>query len=271
MSHSRWGATKLYSSLIGGWTIAVMLFLYLPIIFLIACSFNNSDSALQWKGFTLKWYRLLWQDHGLVLAVENSLIIAAATTLVSVVLGTGAAWLLYRYLFPAQRMLATLLFLPLIVPEIIMGVSLMMLFRAVDIQLGFTTVIIAHVTFCFPFVMAAVQARLAGIDPSLEEAALDLGATPAKAFFRVIVPYLMPAIIAGALLSFTLSLDEFIVTYFTYSAESITLPVKIYGMVRTGLQPTLNAVSTLFIVLTAVTVLGADALQKRRWQQASKE
>jgi spermidine/putrescine transport system permease protein len=153
---------------------------------------------------------------------------------------------------------------PLIIPEVIMGVSLMMLFRAIGLELGYTTVIIAHVTFCFPFVMAAVQARLAGIDPSLEEAAMDLGATPARAFFGVIVPYLMPAIIAGALLSFTLSLDEFIVTYFTYSAESITLPIRIYGMVKTGVKPTLNAVSTLFIVGTALLVLGADALQRRR-------
>jgi spermidine/putrescine transport system permease protein len=264
MSHPRFGVSKIYSSLIGGWTIAVMAFLYLPIILLIACSFNSSESALHWTGFTLKWYRLIWRDQGLVLAVENSLIIAAVTTVASVILGTGAAWLLYRYLFPAQRIFYTLLYVPLIIPEVIMGVSLMMLFRAIGLELGYTTVIIAHVTFCFPFVMAAVQARLAGIDPSLEEAALDLGATPAKAFFRVIVPYLMPAIIAGALLSFTLSLDEFIVTYFTYSAESITLPVKIYGMVKTGLKPTLNAVSTIFIVLTAVTVLGADALQRRR-------
>jgi spermidine/putrescine transport system permease protein len=265
------GARKIYSSLIGGWTISVMLFLYLPIAFLIACSFNNSDSALHWSGFTLKWYHLLWLDHDLVLAIENSLIIATATTFVSVILGTGAAWLLYRYLFPARQLISTLLYLPLIVPEIIMGVSLMMLFRAARIDLGFITVIIAHVTFCFPFVMAAVQARLAGIDPSLEEAALDLGATPARAFFLVIVPYLMPAISSGALLSFTLSLDEFIVTYFTCNAESMTLPVKIYGMVRSGLQPTLNAVSTLFIVFTAVSVLGADALQKRRGRKVGKE
>lgn len=271
MSHSRFGATKIYSSLIGGWTIAVMAFLYLPILLLVACSFNTSESALHWTGFTLKWYGLIWHDRELVLAIQNSLIIAAATTVASVVLGAGAAWILYRYLFPAQRMLYTLLYVPLIIPEVIMGVSLMMLFRAIGMELGYTTVIIAHVTFCFPFVMAAVQARLAGIDPSLEEAALDLGATPAQAFFRVIVPYLMPAIVAGALLSFTLSLDEFIVTYFTYSADSITLPVEIYGTVKTGLKPTLNAVSTIFIVVTALLVLGADALQKRRGEKAGKE
>jgi spermidine/putrescine transport system permease protein len=270
MSHSRARAPKILSSLIGGWTIAVMAFLYLPIILLVACSFNSSTTGLHWGGFTLKWYRLIWRDDGLVLAVENSLIIAAATTVLAVAFGTAAAWLLHRYRFPAQQSIYTLLYVPLIIPEVIMGVSLMMLFRAIGLELGYTTVIIAHVTFCFPFVMAAVQARLAGIDPSLEEAAMDLGATPARAFFSVIVPYLMPAIIAGALLSFTLSLDEFIVTYFTYSAESITLPIRIYGMVKTGVKPTLNAVSALFIVGTALLVLGADALQRRR-EDAAKE
>jgi spermidine/putrescine transport system permease protein len=264
MADSRVNAPKILSSLIGGWTIAVMAFLYVPIILLVACSFNSSENALHWGGFTLKWYRLIWQDDGLVLAVENSLIIASVTTVLSVVFGTAAAWLLHRYRFPMQQSIYTLLYVPLIIPEVIMGVSLMMLFRAIGMELGYTTVIIAHVTFCFPFVMAAVQARLAGIDPSLEEAAMDLGATPAKAFFRVIVPYLMPAIVAGALLSFTLSLDEFIVTYFTYSADSITLPLKIYGLVKTGVKPTLNAVSTLFIVGTAVMVLIADVMQRRK-------
>lgn len=251
---------RLPSLFITGWTVLVLLFLYLPIGLLIAWSFNRSESGLHWDGFTLKWYVLLWKDGPLVLAVQNSLIIAAVVTLVSVILGTAAAWLLYRYHYPGQRGLLTLLYVPLIIPEIIMGVSLMLLFRAVGLERGYSTVVIAHVTFCFPFVMAAVQARLVGIDPALEEAAMDLGATPAAAFFRVIVPYLMPAIISGALLAFTLSLDEFIVTYFTYSADSITLPVQIYGMVKPGLKPTINAVSTLFIIGTVLTVLAADAL-----------
>jgi len=152
----------------------------------------------------------------------------------------------------------------MIIPEVIMGVSLMLLFQSLSIDRGFITVIIAHVTFCFPFVMAAVQARLAGLDPSLEEAALDLGATPMKAFITVIVPYLLPGIAAGALLAFTLSLDEFGVTYFTYSAEAVTLPVKIYSAMRVGVAPTLNAVSALFIVATAVLVVSADAIRGAR-------
>jgi spermidine/putrescine transport system permease protein len=250
-----------------GWTFLVLVFLYLPIVLLIAYSFNNSPSNLDlsahWYGFTLRWYQRMAADRLLMSAVQNSLLIGAAVTALSVVLGTAAAWLLYRYRFPGARGIGTLIVLPMIVPEIIMGVSLMLLFRAIGMQRGYLTVIIAHVTFCFPFVMAAVQARLAGMDPALEEAAMDLGATPTRAFVRVIVPYLMPGMIAGALLAFTLSIDEFMVTYFTCDADSVTLPVRIYTAVRAGLNPTLNAVSTLFVVATAVLVLGADAARRR--------
>lgn len=262
-----WG-NSLARLILPAWTIAVLVFLYLPIVLLVVYSFNNSDRNLDlsavWKGFTLRWYRLMWQDRQLTDAVLNSVIIAFATTVVSVILGTGAAWLLHRFRFPAAGWLQTLILLPMIIPEIIMGVSLMLLFRSIGLGRGYTTVVIAHVTFCFPFVMAAVQARLAGLDPSLEEAALDLGATPRQAFFRVIVPYLLPGIIAGALLAFTLSIDEFMVTYFTCDAESTTLPVRIYTAVKSGLKPTLNAVSTLFIVATTLLVLAADAVRGKR-------
>lgn len=254
---------KLIPHLLGAWTIAVMVFLYLPIILLVAWSFNNDSTGFTWGGFTLKWYGAIWHDEPLVSAVENSLLIATATTIVSVIMGTAAAWLLHRFRLPARGTFSALAYIPMIIPEIIMGVSMMLLFHAVGIGLGFFTVVVAHVTFCFPFVMAAVQARLSGLDPSLEEAAMDLGATPAQAFFKVILPYLMPGVIAGALLAFTLSLDEFIVTFFTCSAESTTLPVLIYTTIKVGLKPTLNAVSTLFIVATAVLVLAADASRRR--------
>jgi len=141
-------------------------------------------------------------------------------------------------------------------------VSLLRLFGVLGWDLGFTTVIIGHVTFCFPFVMIAVAARLQGLDPSLEEAAMDLGATPPQAFVRVIVPYLLPAIVAGALMAFTLSIDEFVVTYFTYRAASVTLPVKIYGMIKPGIDPSVNALSTLLIVATIVLALAADSVRR---------
>ena len=248
--------------LLRGWTAAVLVFLYLPIALVVAYSFNKSRFNVVWEGFTWRWFAEVWRNGPLMTALGNSLIIAAIATAISAVLGTSAAWMLHRYRFPASRLIVGLIFFPLIVPEIIMGVSLMLLFGLMGVELGFTTVIIAHVTFCFPFVMIAVQARLQGLDPSLEEAALDLGATPFQAFVRVIVPFLAPAIVAGALMAFTLSIDEFVVTFFTYSAASETLPIRIYGMIKPGLDPSVNALSTLLIGATAVLILAADFVRR---------
>ena len=202
-------------------------------------------------------------DTVLIRTLKNSLIVATATTAVSVVLGTAGAWLLHRYRYRASGTLETLVFLPMIVPEVILGVSLLILFVTIGLKLGYTTIVISHVTFCFPFVMAAVQARLAGLDPALEEAALDLGATPLQAFTKVLVPYLMPAIVSGALMSFTLSLDELIVTYFTASAGTRTLPLEIFGRVKKGLDPSLNAISTVFIGVTVLAVFLTEMLRRR--------
>jgi len=248
----------------GGWTIAVFAFLYLPIVLLVVYSFNDSRLNLYWAGFTTKWYGLLFGNEVLLRAFQNSLIVAAATTTLAVIIGTSAAWLLYRYRFPAQQTLGLLIFIPMVMPEVLMGVSLLVLFVSLGIPLGYGTLIIAHTTFCFPFVLVGVQARLQGIDPSLEEAAMDLGATPLKAFWLVIVPYLMPAIVAGALMAFTLSFDEYIVTIFTSGADSQTLPLKVYGMVRVGLNPQLNALSTLFIAATALLVIASQIFTRRK-------
>jgi spermidine/putrescine transport system permease protein len=254
---------KLVNRLLAAWTALVFLFFYLPIGILILFSFNESKLNIVWTGFTLEWYAALWRDSVLVRATKNSLIVATATTIFSVVLGTAGAWLLNRFRYRGANFLETLVFLPMIVPEVILGVSLLILFVTIGLQLGYTTIVISHVTFCFPFVMAAVQARLAGLDPSLEEAALDLGATPLQAFTKVIVPYLMPAIVSGALMSFTLSLDELIVTYFTASAATRTLPLEIFGRVKKGLDPSLNAVSTVFILVTVGAVVLTETLRRR--------
>ena len=248
----------------GGWTVAVFAFLYLPIALLVVYSFNDSKLNLYWTGFTTKWYGMLFGNEVLLRAFQNSLIVATATTALSVVIGTSAAWLLYRYRFPAQQTLGLLIFIPMVMPEVLMGVSLLVLFVSLGIPLGYTTLIIAHTTFCFPFVLVGVQARLQGIDPSLEEAAMDLGATPLKAFWLVIIPYLLPAIVAGALMSFTLSFDEYIVTIFTSGADSQTLPLKVYGMVRVGLNPQLNALSTMFIAATAVLVIASQVFTRKK-------
>lgn len=270
---------KLVNLLLGSWTGVVMLFLYVPIVILIVFSFNKSRLNVNWTGFTFEWYRKMANDGPLMDALKMSLLIAVITTVLSVILGTTGAWLLHRFRYPLPRVLATLIFIPMVIPEIIMGISLLIFFAAVNrwgnwlletmhitdstpLGLGMTTVIIAHTTFCFPFVLIAVQARLAGVDPSLEEAAMDLGATPLKAFLHVMVPYLLPAIISGALMAFTLSMDELIVTYFTASAGSQTLPLVIFGRVKKGLDPSLNAISTLFIIATAVLVVAAEWVKK---------
>jgi spermidine/putrescine transport system permease protein len=280
---------KLMNFLLGSWTGIVFAFLYLPIVLLVVYSFNDSQLNIRWEGFTFDWYRALAEDSVLIGAMQNSLIIAAATTVLSVIIGTAGAWLLHRYRFPLRRVLNTLIFVPMVIPEIIMGISLLILFSLgitwlegwqnaagapawlgnMEFGLGFTTVIIAHVTFCFPFVLVAVQARLAGVDPALEEAALDLGASPLRAFWHVMVPYMLPAIISGALMAFTLSMDEIIVTYFTAGSDSQTLPLRIFGRVKKGLDPSLNAISTVFILATAGLVVLSEWL-KRPSRELSK-
>lgn len=245
-----------------GWTAAVLVFLYLPIVVLVVYSFNASRLNIVWTGFTLQWYEQVWHHAPLIHAAQNSLIVATITTAASVILGTAGAWLLHRYRFLGGRAIMTLVSVPIALPEIIMGVSLFVLFATAALPLGLPTVIIAHVTFCFPFVLLAVRARLAGLDPALEEAALDLGATPWQAFWLVILPGVRPAIVAGALMAFTLSLDEVIVTLFTASPSAATLPVRIFGMAKVGLNPMLNALSSIFILVTIAVVLVSERLKK---------
>jgi spermidine/putrescine transport system permease protein len=249
----------------GVWTALVFAFLYIPILLLIVFSFNSSRLNIRWEGFSLKWYAALLENKILLTAFQNSLIIATVTTILATALGTIGAWMLYRYRFPFQRTIGFLIFIPMVIPEVLMGASLRAEFvHLLRIPLGYTALIIAHTTFCFPFVLVGVQARLQGLDPFLEEAALDLGATPAKAFRLVIMPYLMPSIVAGALMSFTLSLDEYIVSVFTTGAQSQTLPLKVYGMAKVGLNPQLNALSTIFVIVTIMLVLLSELLTRRK-------
>lgn len=251
-----------FRAAVGTWTAGVLVFLWLPMLVLAAYSFNTSRLNIVWEGFTLRWYEQVWANAPLMRAAKNSLVVAAVTTGLSVVLGTLGAWLLHRYRFRGRGAVQTLVSVPVAMPEIVMGVSLLVLFAAAAVPLGFATVIIAHVTFCFPFVLLAVRARLAGLDPAIEEAALDLGATPLRAFWLVIVPCLRPAIIAGGLMAFTLSMDEVIVTYFTASPASATLPLRIFGMAKVGLNPMLNALSAVFIVATVAIVLFSERLKR---------
>lgn len=266
--------------LCGWWTALVLAFLYLPIVLLVAYSFNTSRLNVVWEGFTVRWYREMLANEPLLRALKNSVVIAGVTAILSVLIGTTGAWLLHRNRYRFRRLWEALVFVPIAVPEVIMGIGLLILFTAVApginglldsafgaatearFALGFVTTIIAHVTFCFPLVLVTVQARLADLDPALEEAALDLGATPPAAFWRVIVPCIMPAILSGALMAFTLSMDEVLVTYFVCGPESKTLPLEIYDNVRKGLNPMLNAISAVFVVATAALVFIAERIRR---------
>jgi len=247
---------------LSAWTALVFLFLYLPIAVLVFYSFNSSKLNIVWESFTFQWYGALTQNTPLLRALKNSLIIAVISTVLSVIIGTLGAWMLHRYRYRFARAIQALVCVPMIMPEIVMGISLLILFTVAQMELGFVTVILAHVTFCFPFVLIAVQARLHGLDPSLEEAALDLGATPLKAFFLVIMPCLVPAIVSGGLMAFTLSFDEYIITIFTNGLESRTLPQEVFGLARKGLNPMLNALSAVFILTTVVFVLFTEYLRR---------
>jgi spermidine/putrescine transport system permease protein len=264
-SLSQWAESRLPSLSLGAWTAGILAFLYIPIALLVVFSFNASRLNLRWEGFSTQWYSALLTNKTLLAAFQNSLIVASATTVLATLLGTLGAWMLHRYRFPFQRALALLIFVPIVMPEVLMGVSLLVLFvQVLNIPLGYTTIVIAHTTFCFPFVLVGVQARLQGIDPSLEEAAMDLGATPFQAFRKVVLPYLMPAVVAGALMSFTLSLDEYIVSVFTSGAQSQTLPLKVFGMAKVGLNPQLNALSAIFIAVTIAFAFGSHFLGKKK-------
>ena len=241
------------------WLFGVFFFLYAPLLALVAFSFNDSKRNIVWRGFTLKYYEQLFKNDDLMLAFGNSLTIALITTVISVVLGALAAVMLWRFRFKLKPVVEGALSLPIVVPEICMGVAMLVFFARVlpwpnDLPwpLSLGAIIIAHVSFCFPFVTMVVRARLASFNKEQEEAARDLGASDWQAFRDVLIPHMRPALIAGALLSFTLSLDDFVITFFTSGPNTVTFPVKVYSMVRFSVTPEVNAASTMLIVLTVV-------------------
>jgi len=240
------------------WVGAVMVFLYAPLVVLMIFSFNDSKRNVVWRGFTTKYYEKALGNDQLVEALINSLTIAALATLASLVLGTLAAVLLWRFRFPWKGAIDGTISLPIIVPEICLGVAFLMFFAAVgwptDLVWPFNlgAITIAHITFCFPFVTMVVRSRLASFNREQEEAAKDLGASEWQVFRDVLIPHIKPALVAGALLSFTLSLDDFVITYFTSGPDTITFPVKVYSMVRFSVTPEVNAASTLLIILTVI-------------------
>jgi spermidine/putrescine transport system permease protein len=248
------------------WIYVVLgyLFLYLPIAVLVVFSFNASRLNVNWEGFTLAWYAKLLTNASILAAAKNSLLIAAVTTVLSTVLGTGLALGMHRNSTALGRITELFVYVPVIVPETVMGISLLAFFVLTNIQLGVTSVIISHVAFCAPFVALIVQARLEGFDDSLVEAALDLGATEWQALFRVTLPVAAPGIVAGGLLAFTMSLDDFIVTFFTAGPGSTTLPLYIFSMVKFGVSPEINALCTVLLVISAAAIVAYDKLVRIR-------
>jgi spermidine/putrescine transport system permease protein len=238
------------------WVGAVMVFLYAPLLVLMIFSFNDSKRNIVWHGFTTKYYVKAWHDSALIEALGNSLTIAALSTVFSLVLGTMAAIMVWRFRFPFKSAVDGVMALPIIVPEICLGVAFLIFFSAIhwpsDLVWPFnlSAITIAHITFSFPFVTMVVRSRLAGFNKEQEEAAKDLGASEWQAFRDVLLPHIRPALIAGALLAFTLSLDDFVITFFTAGPDTITFPVKVYSMVRFSVTPEVNAASTILIVLT---------------------
>ncbi|MBD3733670.1 MAG: ABC transporter permease [Sphingopyxis sp.] len=250
------------------WVGLVMLFLYAPLIVLMIFSFNDSKRNVVWRGFTTKYYEKALGNDVLVEALVNSLTIAALATIASLILGAVAAVMLWRFRFPLKGAVDGTISLPIIVPEICMGVAFLIFFAKwlewpTDLIWPFNlgAIIIAHITFCFPFVTMVVRSRLASFNREQEEAAKDLGAGEWAVFRDVLIPHMKPALVAGALLSFTLSLDDFVITYFTSGPDTITFPVKVYSMVRFSVTPEVNAASTLLILLTIVLTAVALKLQ----------
>jgi len=243
------------------WLLAAALagyaFLYLPLVIVVVYSFNDSRLNAEWVGFTLDWYRKLFNNEEMLVAAGNSLAIGVAVSLVSTVLGTMAGMAMYRY---RLRVLPVLVLMPIAIPEILMGVSLLIFFVLLNFTLGLLSVALAHIAFCVGFVAIVVRARLAGMDESLTEAARDCGATPWLAFRHVTLPLIMPGVIAGALMAFTLSIDDFVITFFTAGAGTTTLPLQIYSMIKIAVTPEVNAVSTLLMLLTLVLIVIASKL-----------
>lgn len=249
------------------WLAATFLFLYAPIVILVVFSFNDSRRNIVWRGFTTKYYAKAMANDSLIEAFTNSLVVAFLSTLVSTVLGTLLALALWRFRFPGKPVVEGANALPIVIPEICMGVSLLVFFSSIGLMSGIpwpaslTPIVIGHIAFSFPFVAVVVRARLEGFDRSLEEASKDLGASEWQTLRYVMIPFLKPGIVAGALLAMTLSLDDFVITFFTSGPETITFPIKIYSMVRFGATPEVNAASTVLIAITLLLTVIAMRMQ----------
>ena len=233
----------------------VFLFLYAPIFVLIANSFNQSKSRTVWTGFTLDWYKKLFNNEVILKSLLNTLIVAAIASVISTILGTAAAIGIYKMKKITRSLIVNITYIPIMNSEMVTGVSLMLLFVALHIDLGYFTLICAHITFCVPYVVLNVLPKLRQMNKNLYDAALDLGCSPLQAFRHVVIPEIMPGIITGFLMSLTYSIDDFTISYFTHGSTSQTLPITIYSMTRRKVSPEVNALSAIIFVVVLVILL----------------
>ena len=242
----------------------VFFFLYLPIIILVVFSFNDSKMNIIFEGFTLKWYSILFNNRDLLEAFFNTMIIAVTSTVVSTIIGTIGAVGLNKYDFPGKEIINRLIYIPIVIPEIVLGISLLSMYTLLKLELGMFTLILSHIAFSIPFVVVSVRSVLSPLVKIYEEAAADLGANELTTFRKITLPSIMPGVISGATLAFTLSMDDVVISYFTAGPGSNTLPLKIYSIIKTGITPDVNALSTLMLLATIIVLTLSVVSQSRK-------
>lgn len=248
----------------GAYLSLVFLMLYLPIGVLVVYSFNASKNPYEWAGFSWQWYERLWNSNALLDAAINSLVLAVSAATLSTIIGTLTAIALHRYRFRGKQWLSTMLFIVMMSPDIVLAISLLALFILIGIQLGYVSLLLAHITFCLPFVVVTVYSRLSGFNVQILEAARDLGATEFRMTRTVLVPVIFPAVLAGWLLGFTLSLDDVVISMFVTGPTFEILPLRIYSMVRLGIKPEVNALATVLLLISLFALISSQFILIRK-------
>ena len=246
------------------WITLIFIFLFLPIVVLIIFSFNTSRLNIIFEGFTFKWYRELFQNRVLIEALLNTLLVAIISTVVSVIIGTISAYGLKKYDFVGKKFINELLYIPIIIPEIVLGISLLCIYSFLKLKLGMFSLILSHIAFSIPFVIVNVNSAIETMNPHTEEAASDLGASKLKTFFYVVIPSLLPGMLSGAELAFTLSLDDVVISYFTAGPDSNTLPLQIFSIIKSGVTPDVNALITILLLIIFTILFVSMSLNLRR-------
>lgn len=248
----------------------VFIFLFLPIFVLVVFSFNTSRLNIVFEGFTLRWYGELFKNPMLLEALWNTLLVAVISTVISTIIGTMSAYALRRFDFPMKKFINELLYIPVVIPDIVLGISLLCIYALIKLELGMFTLILSHIAFSIPYVIINVSSVMEMMNPNLEEAASDLGASKLKTFFYVVLPSLLPGIFSGAQLAFTLSLDDVVISYFTAGPESNTLPLQVFSMIKTGVTPDVNALITIMLLIIFIGLFVSMSFNLRRIKKEAR-